>query len=218
MDRLLLVIDDFEILGKTIQAFVTKALVPSLEKSNFHTALIFVGRDDLSDADVTFQHHLAHLVRDKVRLEPFPDAVARSLFLDAGYDESEVPSLLEESRGYPFLVTLLCESRGGSVSFYQQFYERTTKWIGPVEKEWVLPLSYLTRITHDSVSAMIPEASPDTVLEWFKNEASLRDPSGEWYVIAPYIRRTLIEFHKRQIGTKQSNEWIARGEKASQEA
>jgi len=77
---LLLVIDDFEILGKTIIEFVTTALIPALEEANFHTTLILVGRDDISDAHIAFQHHLSHLVKDRLRLDKFTDEVTQGMF------------------------------------------------------------------------------------------------------------------------------------------
>lgn len=218
LDRLLLVIDDFEILGKTIIEFVTTALIPALEGANFHTTLIFVGRDDIADAHIAFQHHLSHLVKDRLRLDKFTDKVALDMFLGAGYGQEELGQLMMESLGYPFLVNLLCEAKGGSVSFYQQFFERTTRWLGPTERGWVLPLCYLETITEESISHMLPGVSASAVIEWFKHEASLRDPNASWYVIAPYIRRTLIEFHKREIGTKRSSELIAKGKAASEHA
>ena len=140
LDRLLLIIDDFEILGKTIHVFLTDALIAELQRANFHTTIIVLGRDDLADASAAFQHHRAHLVRDRVRLEALDNGVTERMFREAGYSDEEVPQLMEESRGYPFLVRLLCEARGGSVSFYQQFYQRTTRWMGLVEKDWVLQL------------------------------------------------------------------------------
>ncbi len=218
LDRLLLVLDDFEILGRTIIDFVTTALIPALEQANFHSTLIILGRDSLSDAHVAFQHHLSHLVRDKIRLERFSDSVAQQMFLEAGHPETELPTLLNESQGYPFLVTLLCEAKSGSVSFYQQFYERTTRWMAPIEKSWVLPLCYLDRITEASVSAMLPDSPANAVIEWFKREASLRDPNAQWYVIAPYIRRTLKEYHLKEVGTMKFNELVAKGEAASNRA
>lgn len=218
LDRLLLVVDDFEILGKTIIDFLTTALVPALERADFHATLIFVGRDDLSDAHVAFQHHLSHFVREKIRLDKFEDDVAITMFREAGYTDSEFRSLLDESLGYPFLVNLLCEAKGGSVSFYQKFYERTTRWMAPTERNWVLPLCYLDRITEGSVAEMLPDAPSSLVLDWFSHEASLRDPAAEWYVIAPYIRRTLKEFHRKQIGTTKCEEMVAKGREASTRA
>ena len=140
------------------------------------------------------------------------------MFVEAGYAEEELGKLMEESLGYPFLVNLLCEAKGGSVSFYQQFYERTTRWMGPTEKEWVLPLCYLDKITEGSVAVMLPSAAPSSVLNWFKHEASLRDPSAEWYVIAPYIRRTLIECQRKEIGAMKSDALIHKGKEASTNA
>lgn len=218
LDRLLLIIDDFEILGKTITDFVTKALLPALERANFHSTVIILGRDSLSDAHVDFQHHLSHLVREKIRLERFSDEVAQQMFFDAGYSDAEIPTLMSESQGYPFLVTLLCEAKGGSVSFYQQFYDRTTRWMTPREKSWVLPLCYLERITESSIQDMLPTAPSSAVMEWFKHEASLRDPNAEWYVIAPYIRRTLKEYHHKELGTKKYMELTEKGEKSSKQA
>ncbi|MBU0967305.1 MAG: hypothetical protein KKA54_13100 [Proteobacteria bacterium] len=218
LGRLLLVIDDFEILGKTIIDFVTTALFPVLERANFHSTVIILGRDTLSDAHISFQHHLSHLVRDKIRLERFPDKIAQQMFLDAGYADGVISTLMDESQGYPFLVTLLCEAKGGSVSFYQQFYERTTRWMTPTEKSWVLPLCYLDRITEDSIQAMLPDTPAFVVMAWFKHEASLRDPNAEWYSIAPYIRRTLKEYHHKELGTKKHEKLIAKGEEASRHA
>lgn len=218
LDRLLLVIDDFEILGKTIMDFLTTALIPALEKTNFHSTLIIVGRDDIADGHIAFQHHLSHLIKERLRLDKFTDEVTHRMFLEAGYGEEELAQLMTESLGYPFLVKLLCEAKGASVSFYQQFFERTTRWMGPTERDWVLPLCYLERITEESIPHMLPGVPASAVIEWFKHEASLRDPNANWYVIAPYIRRTLIEFHKREIGTKKSEELIAKGKAASEQA
>lgn len=215
LDRLLLIIDDFEILGKTIIDFVTTALIPTLEQANFPSTIIILGRDDLSDAHVSFQHHLSHLVREKIRLERFSDSITKKMFLEAGYSGTDITTLLEESQGYPFLVNLLCEAKGGTVSFYQQFYERTTRWMNPLEKSWVLPLSYLDRITESSIQKMIPDAPAHAVMDWFKKEASLRDPNAEWYTIAPYIRRTLAEYHHKKLGTKKHLDLIEQGKEAS---
>ena len=55
-------------------------------------------------------------------------------------------------------------------------------------------------------------------MDWFQHEASLRDPGANWFVIAPFIRRTLLEYHKRTVGTKESKDWEWRGQAASAEA
>jgi hypothetical protein len=214
-NRLLLIIDDFEILGKTIVEFLQIALIPSLENSDFHSTIIILGRDSISDSSFDFQHHFGHLIRDSFRIERFKKSVAMNLFEQSGYKNTEHSKLWEESQGLPFLVSLICQGKGGTVSFYQQFYDRVTKWMATVEKDWVLPLCYLDKITAASVPAVLPKADPNVVMEWLKNESSLRDPNEKFYVIAPYIRRTLKEHHKLIIGSAEYEEWERKGLEAS---
>jgi hypothetical protein len=88
--------------------------------------------------------------------------------------------------------------------------------MAPAEKQWVLPLCYLEKINIASISSMIPDAPADAVMGWFKKEASLRDPTANCYVIAPYIRRTLKEYHKLELGGFNYKEFEQRGLAASQ--
>jgi hypothetical protein len=218
LNRLFLIIDDFESLGKTIIDFFSAALVPVLQQANFHSTVIILGRDDLSDAHVSFQQHLAPIVRKKIRLERFTDEVAQQMFQNAGYSEEDIPKLMSDSQRYPFLVNLLCEVKNGGVSFYQQFYDRTTRWMSQIEKEWVLPLCYLDQINQATIQAMLPHAPASVVMEWFKREASLRDPNAEWYSIAPYIQRTLREYHRKELSDSEYCKFLERGKSASKQA
>jgi hypothetical protein len=161
--------------------------------------------------------HLAPFIKGKIRLEKFDEKVTRKMFLEAKHPKKDIPALLKESLGYPFLVQLLCEAKGGTVSFYQQFYERTTRWMAPTEKSWVLPLCYLDQVTEESVAKMLPDYSPETVMEWFKHEASIRDPQGKCYAVAPYIRRTLLEYNRLTIGKKSHEELVTKGRDASRD-
>ena len=143
----MLVIDDFEILGNTVVDFLVTSLIRALKSAPFATKIVIVGRDDLFDANISFQHHLSGLVIDKLRLEQFDPAVTEKMLLGAGYSTDELPALLEESQGYPFIVSLLCEAKGGTVSFYKRFFERTTRWMTEIEKTWVFPLATWTELT-----------------------------------------------------------------------
>ncbi len=218
LERLLLIIDDFEILGKSIADFLVEALIPLLANADFHSTIIVLGRDDLFDSHIGFQHHLSHHVRDRIRLGVLPEEVAAGLFLDAGYGKHELEKLISESMCYPFLVSLLCEAKGGSVSFYKRFYDRTTRWMGETERGWVLPLCYLDRVTESTVALMLPDAPAGAVVDWFGEEASLRDSGAEWYVVAPYIRRTLLEYNERKIGPQKHKAMVEAGKRASAEA
>ncbi len=212
--NLLLVLDDFEILGSTVVEFLVTCLIPALRSAPFRSKIIVVGRDDLYDADITFQHHLSSLVVDKLRLERFDPAVSEAMFLQAGYSPDELPSLLQESQGYPFIVSLLCEAKGGTVSFYKRFFERTTRWMTEIQKSWVLPLCYLDRIDEQTAVRMVESGNGKAIMDWFTNEASLRDPTAQCYVIAPYIRRTLKAYHSTLISAELQNQWEQRGHEA----
>jgi hypothetical protein len=211
---LLLVIDDFEILGSTVVDFLVTSLIRALQSAPFATKIVIVGRDDLFDANISFQHHLSCLVIDKLRLERFDPAVTEKMLLGAGYSTDELPELLEESQGYPFIVSLLCEAKGGTVSFYKRFFERTTRWMTETQKTWVLPLCYLDRIDEQTVERMLGPSIGKAVMEWFSNEASLRDPNAQCYVIAPYIRRTLKAYHSTLVDTETQGQWEERGRDA----
>lgn len=133
------------------------------------------------------------------------------MLIDAGYPRGELPALLDESQGYPFIVSLLCEAKGGTVSFYKRFFERTTRWMTEIQRNWVLPLCYLDRVDEQTVENMLGPSTGKVVMEWFSNEASLRDPNARWYVIAPYIRRTLKAYHSTLIDAKTQSKWEKRG-------
>lgn len=211
---LLLVIDDFEILGSTVVDFLVTSLIRSLQSAPFATKIVIVGRDDLFDAHISFQHHLSGLVIDKLRLEQFDPAVTEKMLLGAGYSTDELPELLEESQGYPFIVSLLCEAKGGTVSFYKRFFERTTRWMTVTQRDWVLLLCYLDRIDEQTIERMLVQPIGKAVMEWFSNEASLRDPNAQCYVIAPYIRRTLKAYNSTLIDTETQGQMEKRGRDA----
>lgn len=74
---LLLIVDDFEILGRTVVNFLVTSLIRALQSAPFATKIVIVGRDDLFDADISFQHHLSGHVIDKLRLERFDAGVTK---------------------------------------------------------------------------------------------------------------------------------------------
>lgn len=212
---LLLIIDDFEFIKDLTIEFLSKSLIPVLEKSNFYSKIVIIGRDDLYNTHVSFQHHLSHLIQDEIRLEPLSEEIARNMFLEAGYTNENAESLIKDCYGFPFLISLLCEGNKGGVSFYQQFYERTTKWMTPEQKEWLIPLCYLDQINESTIEEMIPNHPAKKIMEWFEHEASLRDPHANCYVISSYIRTTLKEYHRKKLGDKKWIQLVNKGREAS---
>ncbi len=215
-NKLLLVIDDYEILGKTISEFVVSSLIPALERASFPVKIVILGRDDLFNAHVGFQQFLQNLISSRIRLERFTDDVALKMFNEAGYGPDECKDMLDKSKGYPFLVSLFCEAKGGTVSFYQQFWDRTTRWLTPNEKSWIIPIAYLDRVDRSTLGHMIPNVDPEIVMTWFQHEASLRDPMAPHFVMAPFIREMFKEYHKIVVGKRDVQAVQRRAEESVQ--
>lgn len=216
-DKCLLIVDDYEIIGKTIGDFLVSSLLPELAKAQFPVKILILGRDDLFDADIGIQQHLAHHVEGRIRLERFSDEIAISMFCEAGYNEAECKDLLKKSRGFPFLVSLFCEAKGGTVTFYQQFWDRTTRWMTSAERDWVIPLAYLDRIDKSSIGKMLPEADSVDVMAWFQKEASLREPDATHFVMASFIREMFKHYHGLTVGRNEVVLMQRRAEEAARE-
>jgi hypothetical protein len=203
---LLLILDDFEVLGKVVAEFVVANLLPALNNAAFPTIAIVVGRDDMQDAHIGFQHHHAGKIIGSQRLQKLPRDVATRMFIEAGYTAVEAARKTEETEGYPFLVATLCESKERTVTFYRRFFDRTTRWMSEQEKAWVIPLAYLDRITEESIAVMLPDTNAKQVMAWFTTEASIRDPEASWFVISPFIRNMLLEYNLRLVGESRHAE------------
>jgi len=73
LNRLLLIIDDYEAVGRVIGKFLTESLLPRLKNAPFSVLVIILGRDSVYDADKDFAHHLAGNIAEPIRLEPFTE-------------------------------------------------------------------------------------------------------------------------------------------------
>ena len=194
-------IDDFEILGKALAEFLVSNLIPQLDRADFKTTIVIVGRDDMKDSHIGFQHHHTNKIVGSLRLEKLPIETAKMMLISAGYNPNEADQLASYTDGYPFLVSVLCETKDRSVTFYQRFYDRTTRWMSDVEKEWVIPLCYLGRVDLQTIPLVLPNIDASIVMDWFKREASLRDPDESYYVISPLIRKMICEYNARYVGS-----------------
>ncbi len=64
LDRLLLVVDDYEALGATLSDFLISSLVPRLAEARFATVLIIAGRDDLEATHPGWSQHCKRYLTD----------------------------------------------------------------------------------------------------------------------------------------------------------
>ena len=214
IDRLLLIVDDFEILGKTLGPFLLGHLFPKLRSANFKSQVVILCRDSLVDTDPGFEQHFATDTRLKLLLEPFAAQDAVRYLMDAGYSEERAKQIHEDCRGLPFLLTAFAEGSNQNALFYQRIFERTTRWMTDEQKEWLVALCYLDEINQDTVSAMLPNARADAIVEWFGHEASVRHQDGRRFAVNPLIREMVLQHHRNMLGYRSQEKWKGRGAQA----
>jgi hypothetical protein len=200
LDRLLLVIDDFESIADEMNPFLAENLVPKLARAGVDTLIVVLGRDRLSDTDSAWKQHHASILVGELRLAPFSREEGEALVRSSGItDESVVARLVGETACYPYLLMneIEAELDGGSTALgLKNFFDRTTRWMTPVQRKWLVPICFLDEINEESIASMLPGDDAGTVLEWFKKEASVRSPTATRWEVLPIIRSRLCAYCK----------------------
>lgn len=222
VNRLVLIVDDFEAVGRVIGTFLVESLLPRLKNASFSTLAIFLGRDSVYDANKDFAHHLAGNISTLIKLEPFSKAEGVKYLRAVSYTDNEAAEWYEKSRGLPFILRLLAENRTDAekqnVLFYKRFYERTTRWMAPEERKWLTPICYLDQVNEGTVKALLPNEDPKVIMDWFESEASVRDVHSPIFTVTPYIRHMLLEYNRRKVGDAEHERLIKSAKKAMEEA
>jgi hypothetical protein len=200
LDKVLIVLDDYEATQAVLGEFLVGALVPELASAPFQTVLVIVGRDDLESTHPGWSQHARKFMRDQIRLEPFDERTATDLFARAGIPEEQWDGLYEATQGYPFLLSLVIEEaaeyRTGSVVFLRRFYDRTTRWMTEEEREWFVLLCYLDKVNEDTLSALFPADAVPVIQDWFEKEPSVRDPTAPYFRVRPLIRDKMLRYQE----------------------
>lgn len=197
VERLLLVIDDFEALAPTLEDFLVGHFIPALADAPFPTLMILLGRDDLEAMHPGWGQHCRKYIRDQIRLSPFDHDVAMDMLAGAGVPEARREELYQATQGFPFLLGLLVEELGtqgaDSALFLRKFFDRTTRWMTPREREWLVRVCYLDSINTDTLKSVIDD-DVDKVQDWFEREASIRDPAAPVFRVRPLIRDKVLRY------------------------
>jgi hypothetical protein len=222
MNRLLLIVDDFESLVRVIGTFLVENLLPRLKNASFSTLVIILGRDSVYEADKDFAHHLAGNTAEPMRLQPFTESEGVKYLIGSGYTEGEAREWCQKSRGLPFILKLLAENRTDeerqSAIFYKRFYERTTRPMSPAERSWLTPICYLDKVNEGTVKVMLPREDATQIVAWFANDASVRDVKSADYSVTPYVRHMLLEHNRRKVGDAAHARLQEEAKRAMQEA
>ncbi len=197
LDRLLLVIDDYEALGATLGDFLISSLIPRLAEAPFPTMLIVAGRDDLEDTNPGWGQHCKRYFTEQIRLRPFDAETAAQLMAAEGVPEGRREAIYQLTQGFPLLLSLAIEEAaadGASALFLKRFFERTTRWMSREEREWFTRTCYLDEVNEDNLRLVFPEQDVSVVQDWFEGEASIRDPSARTFRVRPLIREKVLSY------------------------
>jgi hypothetical protein len=198
LGRLVLVLDDYEVLAPVLGDFLIGSLVPALATARFATLLIVSGRDDLEATHAGWAQHCRQYLKDQIRLAPFDLATALSLLAEAGVPEERRDRIFEATQGFPFLLGLAIEEAGseggGSALFLRKFFDRTTRWMTAREREWFTLVSYLDVVNEDTLARLFPADEVSRIQDWFEREASIRDPGAAHFRVRPLIREKVLRY------------------------
>lgn len=207
--KLLIVLDDFEVLGPVIADFVFGSLLPKLESAQFTTTLFVIGRDDFSASNPDWDFRYQRYVQERLKLAPFTRDQAMEFLGRLHIETSEAEEIYKYTEGFPFLMKLVCEERGSitAADIPRQFFDRTTRWMSSREIDWFKRLVYLDRVDADTLAWFFPSENIDTILYWFEREGSNRDPSAKVFTVRGIIRDKVLKYlsirhpseHKRML-------------------
>lgn len=197
--KLLIVLDDFEVISPVLSDFVISALMPSLAKLPFPVVMVIACRDDLGAIHPGFGQHAKKWIVQDIRLGAFNREETNRLLSEAKIPLEKQPHLFEITHGFPFLLSLVIEQvtqpDADSALFAKKFYERTTRWMSKEEKQWFRQLCYLDVINDDTIEEMF--GSPEhaaAIQDWFEQEASIRDPISREFTIRPLVRDICLQY------------------------
>ncbi|MDP1823011.1 MAG: hypothetical protein Q8L48_07210 [Archangium sp.] len=198
--KLLIVLDDYEVLSPLLGDFLVGSLVPELAAAGFETVLFVLCRDDLESTHVGWSQHCKRSIKDQIRLTPFDQPTALKLMADAGIDAARGQQLFESTQGYPFLLSLVIEESSSidanSALFLRKFFDRTTRWMTPREQEWFVRACYLDRVNEDTLGPLFPHEDVRRIQDWFEREPSIRDPSASFFRVRPLIRDKVLRYQE----------------------
>lgn len=208
--KLLMVVDDFETTGIILKDFLLGSLLPRLKSRPFPIKLIILGRDDLEATDIRFRQHFDPEIVAEERLDVFTHSEATKLLSDAGYEAAKVEEILDKTGCYPYLISFYLDNKREEINSalsLKKFYERTTKWMTNEQRDWFNEIVFLFEVNENTLRIAFPERDGKTrrtIMSWFENEASVRDPKSEKFCVNPLIKSRVISY----FSIKHGEEWV----------
>jgi hypothetical protein len=199
IDRLLLVIDDYETVQGSAGEFLVSHFLPALRNANFETTAIIMGRDQLEATHPSWDQHLMPCMEKRIELSSLSKLeVYQMVEAFEIYSEEEKERAWNDTSGYPFYVQLWveeAESGGRSAVMLKRFYDRTTRWMSDQQKIWLQQVLFLDAINQNTLEIILNDAEEaNLAFEWFKNEGSVRDTTSKKFRVREYLRSRLLDY------------------------
>ncbi len=199
IDRLLLVLDDYERLQYSLGEFLVCHLLPTLRSVNFQSVVFVLGRDQLAATHPAWDHHLKANMLQCIELSPFSKHEMDQLVESYGVTSpSEKQRAWNDTQGYPYYVQLWIEemeSGGRTALMLKRFHDRTTRWMGERERGWLQHMLFLDAVNKRTLRAMLDDGrEAEEAFAWFERAGSVRDTSGSFFRVRGYLRSRLIDY------------------------
>jgi|GEM_PF-1557095 len=203
LERLLLVVDDYESLVTNFGEFLVNYLVPRLKQCRFETVLLIIGRDQLALSHPGWNQHHQRQLAPAIALSALCRLDMDKLVLTNGRTgPQELERAWADTLGYPLLVSLwLDEAReagdgtGPSIGMLKRFHDRTTHWLNEEQKCWLDHALFLPKINVETFTAALGDREEaKRAMKWFECDGSVRDAQGKAYCVRPYIHSRLVDY------------------------
>jgi hypothetical protein len=199
IDRLLLVIDDYEALSNHLRELLVCSLLPSLRSASFPSVVVIPGRDQLEATHWAWDQHLRGALVEKIPLEPLQRGEMDALVQAHGVsDAQEKERAWRDTGGYPYSVQLWVEelrSGGRTAVMLKRFYDRTTRLLSEAEKRWLDGVIFLDEVNKRTLRGFLPdEQEVEDAYRWFENDGSVRDTTTKVFRVREYLRSRLIDY------------------------
>lgn len=201
VDRLLLIVDDYEVLKGTLEGLLVGHVLPKLRSADFESTIILMGRDRLGDTALEWERNLKGIQLPPISLKPFTQAEMDEMVTVNGVKSSkEKKRAWADTNGYPYFVQMWLEemeSGGRSAMMLKRVYERTTSWMSEEEKGWLEHALFLGEVNVRTLGKALGNAAEAKRANvWFQGDASIRDTVGSTFRVREYLRSRLLEYLK----------------------
>ncbi|MDM0045695.1 hypothetical protein QTH91_14490 [Variovorax dokdonensis] len=199
VDRLLLIVDDYETTQGILGDFLVAHLLPALQAAPFETTVVILGRDQLQATHVSWAQHLGGSLASPLRLDPLARPEMEELLKHFSVTEqSELDRAWADTLGYPFNVHLWLEEvgEGGRTALMlKRFHDRTTRWMTEEQTRWLYHTLFMTEVDKRTLAQSLGDAEEAARANaWFQREGSVRDPHAPVFRVREYLRSRLADY------------------------